>query len=192
MPYLLVFGVVLLACVVILVQRVRVAGPRQLDDAALARAREVARWTRAEPGTGWRELGSRTTTRGLDLHFDHDDDPQAEATLLAPGARPRPVSTYSNVVVVPLAEQFVTHHVHTAGWVFRVSLRGTGAVVGREVKLTMQVASASRPHGGRIENDDDLDAAVGDWIEVEWAELLAVESAGERVLEGPGPRRRAS
>lgn len=30
----------------------------------------------------------------------------------------------------------------------------------------------NRPIGGRIENDDDTAAAVGDWIEVEWAGIL--------------------
>lgn len=33
------------------------------------------------------------------------------------------------------------------------------------------------PYGGRIRNDDDTDAAVGGWIEVEWAEVLRVGEA---------------
>ena len=47
-------------------------------------------------------------------------------------------------------------------------------MVGREVRIQMVVDRDGRPVGGRMENDDDTDAAVGDWIEVEWAELLRV------------------
>jgi hypothetical protein len=161
--------------VAFLVWRAAKAGPRQLSPVDLGRARSVLSATREAPGEGWQALGSRTEARGLDLCFDHDDDPQAEATLLAPeDIRTKKRSTFGHARTVRLGEEVEEHHVHTSGWVFRARLRGTGAVVGRDVRLLMIVGSDGRPLGGRIENDDDTDAAVGDWIEVEAAELLQV------------------
>ena len=53
-------------------------------------------------------------------------------------------------------------------------MRGTGPVVGKEVRIQMHVANKGRPHGGRVENDDDIDAAVGGWIEFEEVDVLEV------------------
>ena len=63
---------------------------------------------------------------------------------------------------------------HTAGYVFQIRLRGTGQVVGRQMRIQMMVDGDGKPVGGRIENDDDTRAAVGDWIEVASAEVLEI------------------
>jgi len=176
LPWLIGFGVLGLLLVLSLVRAVHRAGPPTVGASVLAAGRSLARWTAEAPGEGWQELGSRTDARGLDLFFDHDDDPQAEATLLAPSAdRSRTRGSLARPVTVRLQSAFATHHAHTAGLVFRVTLRGTGSVVGKEIRLSMVVGSDGRPVGGRIENDDDTDAAVGGWIEVREAEILRVE-----------------
>ena len=132
--------------------------------------------TRDEPGGGWQHLGKKTTARGLDLKFDHDDDPWAEAILLAPGVGEPRRNTLAHRLTVRLGSDFATHHVHTSGYAFRVRLRGTGLVVGKEVLIMMKVDRDGSPYGATIENDDDTDAAVGDWIEIEWAEILRVRN----------------
>lgn len=165
-----IFAVVVALAVLYLIVQVRKSGPAQLSDSELSLARVVHRWTRDHPGDGWQGLGSRTSAEGLNLRFDADDDPEAEATLILPGAKGD--SGMCNMTTVRLGADFETFHTHTAGHVFRIRMRGTGTVVGREVRLLMKVGAGGQPYGGRIENDDDIDAAVGGWIEVEWAEIL--------------------
>ena len=130
------------------------------------------------PGNGWQKLGSKTTARGLDLKFDADDDPQAEAMIPVPDLdAARSSNGLANRLTITLSDQFESHHVHTGGYVFRVRLRGSGKIIGKEVLLKMVINPRSgEPIGGMLENDDDTDAAVGDWIEVESAEILSVES----------------
>jgi hypothetical protein len=181
LPWVLGFLGVFGLCVVLVVRQALRAGPRVLEESALRAARTLVRRTRAAPGPGWEQTGSCTETRGLDLRFESDDDPEARARLFAPdsgGERAR--STLANALTVTLTDRFATHHVHTAGSIFHISLRGTGGVVGKQVRLMMAVDARGAPCHGRIENDDDTDAAVGDWIEVEWAELALV-AAGEHV-----------
>lgn len=171
MGFFAVFGLI----VIWLVLQARKAGPRTLSDNLLARGRTLVRVDRNAPGPGWGKLGSKTTTRGLDVRFDHDDDPQAEATLFVQeGAGDGSTSTLANRITVDLEDEFVTHHVHTAGFVFRIRLRGTGQVVGRQTRIQMVVDGKGQPVGGRMENDDDTRAAVGEWIEVESAEVLKI------------------
>jgi len=148
------------------------AGSAQVEEAAVGRARRLLRVTPESPDPGWQHLGREPRADGLRLRFDHDDDPAAEATLALAGTDGPFRNTLSNRVTIRLADDFKTHHVHTGGYVFRARLRGTGDVVGREVRLKMLVDGSGRPVGGRIEHDDDTDAAVGDWIEFEWAEVL--------------------
>lgn len=153
----------------------RRAGPRQLPDRVLQRGRPILQAMPGDPGPGWQELGSRTTAKGLNLRFDHDDDPQARATLLAPREpKANAKNTLANTLTVRLSDRFETHHVHTGGYVFRIRLRGTGTVVGKDVRVQMVVSGDGRPYGGRVENDDNTNAAVGDWVEVESAEILQV------------------
>lgn len=155
-----------------IVQAVR-AGPPQLSDEKLQRALPVLRVTPDEPGPGWQDLGKETRADGLKLRFDADDDPWAEATLVLPGAqKARPTLAHKRTVT--LGAEFETHHVHTRGYVFRIRLRGTGTVVGKQTQIAMVVGKGDEPYGGRVENDDDTDAAVGGWIEVESAEILRV------------------
>jgi len=42
----------------------------------------------------------------------------------------------------------------------------------------------SEPVGGSIENDDDTRTAVGDWIEVECAEITEVPKGARRLKDG--------
>jgi hypothetical protein len=148
------------------------AGSTTVDPALLERGHTVLHRTVKDYGPGWDVTGSATQSRGLDLRFDHDDDPQAEATMLVPGRSGRGSNLLTNMNTIRLPADFEDHHVHTGGFVFRVRLRGTGSVVGREIRLGMLVDGKGAAHGGRIENDDDTDAAVGDWIEVVGAEIL--------------------
>lgn len=150
------------------------AGPRELDSMQLARAVTVRKATAGTTGDVWSNLGSRTTADSMRLKFDHDDDPQAEATFLADPSKPEKRNTLSNMHTVRLAKDFETHHVHTRGYVFRARLRGTEPVVGKEVRLLMKVNGNGTPHGGGVENDDDIDAAIGGWIEFEELEILKV------------------
>ena len=160
--------------IVYLVIQARKAGPRELSDMDLRRGVVVRRATPDDPGTSWDKLGSRTTAEGLRLRFDHDDDPQAEASFLVGDSERRSSTTLANRKTVRLAEEFETHHVHTRGYVFQVRLRGAGPVVGKEVRIQMHVDGNGEPFCGRIENDDDTDAAVGGWIEFEFVEVLEV------------------
>lgn len=150
------------------------AGPPQLSDMDLSRGIVIASATREEPGRGWSPLGSKTTARGLDLRFDHDDDPEAQATFLADPSVTKKGSSLALRNTVRLPAEFETFHVHTRGYVFRVRMRGTGPVVGKQVKIQMHVTDRGVPFGGQVENDDDTDAAVGGWIEFEKVELLEV------------------
>ena len=168
--FLAAFGLI----IVYLIVQVRRAGPRQLSDMALAQAVVIRKASAADPGAGWSDLGSKTTADGLSLKFDHDDDPQAEASFLAGDAEERKPSTSANRLTVRLTSDFETHHVHTQGYAFRASLRGTGPVIGKEVRLQMHVRSNGKPYCGRVENDDDTDAAVGGWIEFDSLEILRV------------------
>lgn len=149
------------------------AGPRQVSEAALERARPLTRVTAEDPRHGWSDLGSRTSAHGLSLLFEADDDPQAEATLFVPG-KEGSKGGLANKLTISLSDSFQTHHVHTAGYAFRVSVRGHGAVVGKQTQISMIVDRAGKAVGGGVENDDDTDAAVGDWIEFESAEILKV------------------
>lgn len=149
----------------------RRAGPQQLDAAQLARASVLQRWTPEGPTPRWQGVGKATTVDGLRIRFDAADDPAAEATLVLPGGR-KGGAGISRRVTVTLGADFQTYHAHTAGHVFRLSMRGTGPVVGKQVCIMMKPGEGERPYGGRIENDDGTDAAVGGWIEIEWAEIL--------------------
>lgn len=179
MQWVLGFLAAFALMVVWLVFQARKAGPRQVGERALERSRAIVSASRDAPDPGWGGLGSKTTVRGLDVLFDHDDDPQAEATLFVPGRETdRPTRTLANRMTVDLTHEWSTHHVHTSGYAFRVRLRGQGAVIGRQTRIQMVVDGEGEPLGGRIENDDDTRAAVGDWIEVECAEILEVPNVG--------------
>lgn len=156
------------------VRAVRRLGPSTISEAQIAAGRPLLRTHRDIDGPRWDELGSATETRGLDLLFRADDDPAARATMLVPGAPVKPRSTTSLVQRVTLTEEWATPHVHTAGFVFRVRLRGAPGVVGKVVRLQLRVDGNGQPWAARIENDDDDPAAVGDWIEIEWLEILDV------------------
>ena len=169
----LFFGAMGLA-VLSLVRLKKKAGPTTIDAALLDGARTLLLRTDEDPGPGWDVTGSATQTRGLHLLFDHDDDPQAEATMLLPGREGRGRNAFTNIHTIRLPADFQDFHVHTGGYVFRVRLRGTGNVVGKEVRLGMLVDGKGDPHGARIENDDDDDAAVGGWVEVEGAQILQI------------------
>lgn len=161
--------------ILFVVLQARKAGPRQLSDARLARGRPLVRIEAGTEGTGWDGLGSKTTTRGIHVRFDHDDDPQAEATLFVPGRTPEERTTsVANRLTVDLESAFTDYHVHTGGYVFRIRMRGTGDIIGRQTRIQMVVDGSGEPIGGRMENDDDTRAAVGDWIEVEYAEVLEI------------------
>jgi len=174
LAFLVVFGLMVLWLIRLGVK----VGPRRLSETDLRRSLPVYRVTTDEPGEGWAELGKKTTARGLDLRFDHDDDPWARAVMPVPEEIRAEARSVGNNVTVRLAPDFTEEHVHTQGWVFRISLRGTGGVVGKEVRLQMNVGKDGRPYGGVLENDDDDDAAVGDWIEVAWAEVLEAPGRG--------------
>ena len=150
------------------------AGPPQLSEMELARATAIASATAEEPGNGWSRLGSRTIARGLHLRFDHDDDPEARATFLVDPTVTKKRSSLALTNTVRLPAEFQTFHVHTRGYVFRVRMRGTGPVVGKQVQIEMHVTDRGVPWGGQVENDDDTDAAVGGWIEFEKVEVLEV------------------
>jgi hypothetical protein len=174
--FLTAFLVVLGVCVLLLARGAQKAGKRQLRSEEMAWARTLLAVSQESPGDGWQRLGSLTSSNGLNLKFDHNDDPQAEAMIFAPGASDDTTrSRLSNRVTIELPEEFTTFHVHTAGYVFRVRAKGTGGVVGKEICLKMAVNPRTlEPVGGIIENDDDTDAAVGDWIEIESAEILQI------------------
>lgn len=152
------------------------AGPAELPPEALARARAVRR-LEAGGREAWDSLGKATVARGLDLRFDHDDDPRAQAWLLLPEApRQKPGTLGAQARTVTLSETFDTYHVHSMGHVFRIEMRGTGGAVGKEVRLHMWHERGGVPYGATISNDDDYDGPVGQWIEVRSAELLKVQS----------------
>lgn len=172
MPLGLIIAGVFVLLVTYLVLQAKRAGPTQLPDAELARARVIASATAEAPGHGWSLLGSKTVADGLKLRFDHDDDPEAEATFLVDPTVTKKRNTLALRSTVRLGSDFQTHHVHTRGYVFRVRMRGTGSVMGKQVKIQMHVEGNGTPFGGTVENDDDTDAAVGGWIEFERVELL--------------------
>ncbi|MFQ5982829.1 MAG: hypothetical protein ACE5KS_05595 [Woeseiaceae bacterium] len=179
MKWVIGFAVVFGLCVVSLIRSAMKAGKRELSSDVLARARTLLSVSPASPGAGWQQLGQLTTADGLNLKFDHDDDPQAEAMLLAPGVNNEKLrNSLANNLHITLEENFRTFHVHTDGYVFRIRARGTGKVVGKQTCLKMAVnPKTGEPIGGKLENDDDIDAAVGDWIEIESAEILQVQAA---------------
>ena len=150
----------------------RRAGPRQVSDDLLDDAEVIVRSTAEYPEPGWGHLGSETRADGLRLRFDADDDPAAEARFLAPTHERASRSSFGQGRTITLGDEFVTEHVHTAGYVFRIRLRGVGAVVGKQVEIKMMVGTNGKPAAGQIENEDDHDPAVGDWIEVELIEIL--------------------
>ena len=166
--FVVVFGLLILW---LFIQAKR-AGPLTLSDMDLRRAVSIKRADVNNPGDGWSHLGSLTTADGLNLRFDHDDDPKAEASFVIEDRKL--VSSLGQRITVRLTDTFETHHVHTRGDVFRVRLRGTGPVIGREVRIQMHVFGDGKPRCGRVENDDDTDAAVGGWIEFEEIEVLQV------------------
>jgi hypothetical protein len=151
------------------------AGPNQLSEMDLARATVIQQSTADHPEPGWSGLGQKTTADGLNLKFDHDDDPWAQASYLPRGGRDTARSTTANRKTVRLRRDLETHHVHTRGYVFRVRMRGTEPVIGKAIKVQMHVRGDGTPHCGRVENDDDTDPAVGGWIEFESVELLEVK-----------------
>lgn len=160
-----------------IVFKTRQAGSPQVSDAALASARPLARISRDSPGPGWQKLGSRTTTRGLDIRFDADDDPEAEATHILESAPSRTGAMFAPRHPVRLTGDWSEHHVHTRGYVARIRLRGTGQAVGRQVMFMMKVAGNGEPWGVTLENDDDREPAMGDWIEVESVEVLKLRES---------------
>lgn len=178
MIYILGFAGAFVLLIVYLMAKSAQAGPLQLSGSDLERAIPVVRVTADRPGPGWQELGSRTTADGLNLKFDHDDDPEAEATLLAPDHQRSRGAMFSPRLTVRLGSDFETFHVHNRGWVFRASVRGTGKAVGKEILAMMKVRGNGSAYGGTVENDDDIDAPVGDWIQFAWAEILRVEDGG--------------
>lgn len=167
--FVAVFGLMVLA----IARQAKRAGPRHVSDDVLARAKVIVRSTATDPSPGWGELGSKTTAEGLKLRFDADDDPQAEAKFFAGEARAAG-NRFAHSQTLTLSSEFTTEHIHTAGYVFRVRLRGTGATVGKQVDMKMMVLSNGEPWAGLIENDDDRDPAMGDWIEFEFVEILEV------------------
>ena len=175
MSWVIGFGVLFGLCVLMIINNARRAGRRELSAEQLSRSRQILSVTVAQPGAGWQRLGRLTTADGLNLKFDHNDDPQAEAMLLAPGVDPQHrVSNFANTLPIQLSATFQTFHVHTAGYIFKLRARGTGKVVDKTTRIQMVISTRTgEPVGGKIENDDDDDAAVGDWIEVESAEILA-------------------
>lgn len=175
MIYLLSFASAFVLLVVYIMAKTAQAGPLQLSEAEIESATPILRVTAQQPGPGWQELGSRTSAQGLNLKFDHDDDPEAEATILVPNAPRSRGSMFSPRLTVRLGSDFETFHVHNRGWVFRASVRGTGRTIGKEVLAMMKVRGNGSAYGATIENDDDTDAAVGDWIEFAWAEILHLE-----------------
>lgn len=163
--------IIAIAVALFLVIMVVKTGPSQVDESRLAGATVLRR---VEAGDGsWDELGSRTEAEGLGLRFDHDDDPEAEAWLLA-RRPPEGKRSQANVRTVTLQSAFSTHHVHARGSVFRIRLRGTGTVVGKEVEIKVWNTARGVPYAGAIGLDDDDDVAMGDWIEVDWAEILTL------------------
>ena len=46
--------------------------------------------------------------------------------------------------------------------------------MGRQTRVQMVVDGSGNAIGGRIENDDDTRAAVGDWIEVDRVAVLEI------------------
>ncbi len=183
MTWVIAFFAVFGIAVLLLVLQAKKAGPRQVPGADIDSGRTVVRVTAAEPGAGWQELGSKTRVDGINLRFDHNDDPQAQATLLVPERDRGGRNTFTHNLTVALTDTFETHHVHTAGYVFRVRLRGDAAVAGKEVKIQMKVSGDGKAYGGHIENDSGKrragaasKAAVGGWIEIEWAEVLQLRA----------------
>jgi len=173
MSFLTIAAVVFALLIVVMLIQSAKAGKSVVSEDAIRKGSLVCAITPESPGEGWQELGIKTTARGLDLRFDHDDDPQASATLLFPGydlSLNR--SRFGQSRTITLTSAFATHHVQNSGYVFRVSLRGTGDVIDRQVRIKMVIDGKKEPFGGSIENDDDTAAAVGDWVEVERAELL--------------------
>ncbi len=153
-------------------------GPAQLDKRVLARTRTIVKLTVKHPGEGWETLGSMTEARGLDLKFEHDNDPEAQALFIVPqslGGSLGQGNTFCNSSTVTLGHEMADYHTHSAGFVFRVRMKGTGGVAGRKTVIQMVVDSSDRPVGGRIENDPKHDPAVGDWIVIESMEVLKVE-----------------
>jgi len=156
------------------VRTVKRLGKSTVSEAIIEAGRPLLRAHRDLEGARWDALGSATEARGLDLRFSADDDPAAEATIRLPEAPEKPRASTSLVKRVTLTGDWRTEHVHTGGYVFRLRLRGAPGVVGKVVRLQMRVDGEGNPWAGRIENDDDDPAAVGDWIEIEWLEILDV------------------
>lgn len=167
------FAIAFAAFLIFLFIQTRRAGPVQVEESAIRSGRIIREVRREDAGNPWGKLGIKTSANGLDLKFDHDDDPQAEATLYVPGLDAGYTGGgFSTPFTVRLTEAFRTHHAHNSGFVFQVSLRGAPGVIGKEIRIKMVVRKGSEPVGGQIENDDDTDAAVGDWIEIERAAII--------------------
>lgn len=172
------FFALLAVALVTSAHRAKKAGPRQVSDETLARGRPLVRLTAESPGPGWSELGRRTTADGLRLRFDADDDPLAEAKLFVPRHERAGRNRFGHSRVVTLGSDWATEHVHTGGYAFQVRVRGTGATVGKKVEIQMKVGSNGEPYGASIENDDDHDPAIGDWIDIALAEILRLPPNG--------------
>ena len=142
-------------------------------DEQLRNAKVLMILRNGDPHAAWSEKGSATQSEGLNLRFDADDDPAARAFILLPDAPlVNRASTLANVQKIRLADDFVTHHCASGKHACLVKLRGTGAVVGRCVKLQMVIDKAGNAVGVCIENDDDDDPAMGDWIEIDSIAIL--------------------
>ena len=141
-------------------------GPKQIAPEALRSARVVILLHNGDSTSTWTKVGSATSVDGLSVRFDAADDPAAEAQLHI-GAKAFPATgLISNKVLVSLQPEYTDAHVHSAGYVALLSVRGTPHVVGRKIKLKMRVTRDGSPHSVCIENEDDLDPAIGGWIEI--------------------------
>lgn len=174
MAFLIGFAVLFVAFIGWIALQSHKAGPVHIDPATLASGERVRSATRADPGTGWSNLGTLTTADGLNLKFDHDDDPQAEACFLPLESETSRGSSIGRRATVRLTNEFETYHVHNRGYVFQVRVRGSEPVVGKEIRIQMHVHGNGEPHCGKVENDDDTDAAVGGWIEFDEVSILRV------------------
>ncbi len=90
-------------------------------------------------------------------------------------------------MTVRLGADFETHHVHTMGYVFRVRMRGTGPVVGKEVLQKPYVVDESRlGYRPRYPEEEAARARIRE------ATTDLVEEARRRHAETPSQRAAAS
>lgn len=129
----------------------------------VARGRVIGQYH--SPHDTWHELGTETRAEGLDLFFNADDDPAAQATIMLTESKDKKMLVANNVSV-PLTADFQTHISASGSYAAVVELRADPGVVGRSVNVQMLVSPDGAPIGVRIENDDEHDPAIGDWIRI--------------------------